>query len=124
MIGESVHPHPHGWGPGYGNFRVGGPTLWPDGGGASPNDPINSQSMGRSLTSTELPLNIDLVATYGRMRSQDVNNIPFGSVHPGGAHFAYCDGHVSFMSDNINFDVYQDLSDRAGGTSVPESGDY
>ena len=124
LAGESVHPHPHGWGPGYGNFKVGGPTLWADGGGADPNDPVKSQSMGRSLTSTELPLNMDLIRTYGTMRPRDVNNIPFGSVHPGGAHFAYCDGHVSFMATEINFDVYQDLSDRAGGIPVPQSKNF
>ena len=124
LAGESVHSHPHGWGSGYGNFKVGGPTLWADGGGADPRDPVKSQSMGRSLTSTELPLGMDLLRTYGTMRPRDVNNIPFGSVHPGGAHFAYCDGHVSFMATVINFDVYQDLSDRAGGIAVPQSEDY
>ncbi|MBN2295826.1 MAG: DUF1559 domain-containing protein [Pirellulales bacterium] len=124
LVGESVHPHPHGAGKGYGNFKVGGPTFWANGGGADPRWPISSQSMGRALTSTELPVNTDLLATQGTMQPQNVNNIPFGSVHSGGAHFAYCDGHVGFISDPIDFDIYQDLSDRSGGITVPVSDDY
>jgi prepilin-type N-terminal cleavage/methylation domain-containing protein/prepilin-type processing-associated H-X9-DG protein len=40
-------------------------------------------------------------------------NGAFGSHHPGGAHFSFGDGHVSFLSDTIDFAVYQGLSSRA-----------
>ena len=42
----------------------------------------------------------------------------FGSQHPGGGHFAFGDGHVSFLSDNINFNLYQALSTIAGNEPV------
>jgi len=42
-------------------------------------------------------------------------NGAFISRHPGGANFAYGDGRVDFLTDNINFDTYQALSTRAGG---------
>jgi prepilin-type processing-associated H-X9-DG protein len=38
----------------------------------------------------------------------------FGSEHAGGANFAFMDGHVSFVSDNIAYDVYVAASTRAG----------
>jgi prepilin-type N-terminal cleavage/methylation domain-containing protein/prepilin-type processing-associated H-X9-DG protein len=40
-------------------------------------------------------------------------NAAFGSHHSGGAHFSFGDGHVSFLSDTIDFLVYQGLSTRA-----------
>ncbi|WP_459558083.1 DUF1559 family PulG-like putative transporter [Lacunimicrobium album] len=63
--------------------------------------------------STFHPLNVDkkttVVATkYGAFRSQ----------HKGGAQFVMADGSVHFLSENINFDLYQDLSTRDGGEVV------
>jgi prepilin-type N-terminal cleavage/methylation domain-containing protein/prepilin-type processing-associated H-X9-DG protein len=42
-------------------------------------------------------------------------NGSFGSEHPGGANFAFADGHVTFISDNIDLGTYQALSTIAGG---------
>ncbi|QDU26468.1 Type II secretion system protein G precursor [Anatilimnocola aggregata] len=42
-------------------------------------------------------------------------NGAFSSRHPGGALFAYGDGHVQFIGDNINMTAYQAMSTRAGG---------
>jgi prepilin-type N-terminal cleavage/methylation domain-containing protein/prepilin-type processing-associated H-X9-DG protein len=39
----------------------------------------------------------------------------FSSVHPGGANFAFGDGHVSFLSETTASDVYQQLGHRADG---------
>jgi prepilin-type N-terminal cleavage/methylation domain-containing protein/prepilin-type processing-associated H-X9-DG protein len=41
-------------------------------------------------------------------------NGAFGSKHRGGANFAYGDGHVDFLSENIAFRTYQALSTRDG----------
>lgn len=48
-------------------------------------------------------------------------NAAFGSLHPGGAQFAFVDGHVSLITNQINFVTYQRLSMRADGEVV---GDY
>jgi prepilin-type N-terminal cleavage/methylation domain-containing protein/prepilin-type processing-associated H-X9-DG protein len=40
----------------------------------------------------------------------------FKSRHPGGAFFAFCDGSVHFLQENINMVAYQALGDRRDGT--------
>ena len=49
--------------------------------------------------------------------SQD-NDVPFGSDHPGGSQFAYVDGHVDYVADGIDWNVYQGLATRAGGETA------
>lgn len=46
-------------------------------------------------------------------------NGAFGSRHAGGATFAFGDGHVQFISDNISLPLYKALSTRAGGEIAP-----
>jgi prepilin-type N-terminal cleavage/methylation domain-containing protein/prepilin-type processing-associated H-X9-DG protein len=41
-------------------------------------------------------------------------NGAFASRHPGGALFAYVDGHVAFLGEGVDFDSYQNLSTIAG----------
>ena len=41
-------------------------------------------------------------------------NGAFASRHPGGAHFSYLDGHVEFVLDTVDLDVYQNESTIAG----------
>lgn len=48
-------------------------------------------------------------------------NGAFASRHPGGANFAFGDGHVEFMSENIALWVYQALSTRDGGETIERS---
>ena len=43
------------------------------------------------------------------------NDIPFGSWHPGGAHFGLADASVHFLDESINLNVLQDLASRNGG---------
>ncbi|HEY4262793.1 MAG TPA: DUF1559 domain-containing protein [Schlesneria sp.] len=42
----------------------------------------------------------------------------FGSQHIGGCHFAFCDGSVRFISQNIDMNTYHNLGNRADGLSV------
>ena len=44
--------------------------------------------------------------------------ISFRSRHPGGAHFCMADGSVHFVSEQIDYVLYQQLSTRAGGEGV------
>jgi len=44
-----------------------------------------------------------------------LNDLWFGSFHPGGAHFAYADGSVHFLPEEIDFTIFEDLSTIAGG---------
>lgn len=44
----------------------------------------------------------------------------FGSAHEGGAHFVMGDGHVQFISENIDEGLFQSLATRAGGEVVGE----
>jgi len=45
-------------------------------------------------------------------------NAGFKSRHPGGAHFAFADGSVHFISESIDYRNYQRLGDRRDGESV------
>jgi prepilin-type processing-associated H-X9-DG protein len=42
----------------------------------------------------------------------------FKSRHEGGAQFLMCDGAVQFLSENIDYDLYQRLGDRRDGQTV------
>jgi prepilin-type processing-associated H-X9-DG protein len=45
-----------------------------------------------------------------------LNDLYFGSLHPGGAHFCFADGSLHFLSDaQLDFTVLQDLATIAGG---------
>jgi prepilin-type processing-associated H-X9-DG protein len=48
------------------------------------------------------------------------HNAAFGSHHPGGANFAYVDGHVTFVDDNISLPVYRAASTRDWGEVFTE----
>ena len=43
-----------------------------------------------------------------------LNDLFFASKHSGGANFSLADGSVQFLSDSIDFTLYQDLSTRNG----------
>jgi prepilin-type N-terminal cleavage/methylation domain-containing protein/prepilin-type processing-associated H-X9-DG protein len=38
--------------------------------------------------------------------------------HPGGLNIAFADGHVQFIKNNINFQIYRSLFSRAGGEVI------
>jgi len=65
-----------------------------------------------STRNTVSPMNRQTLTAFG---NPDCN---FASDHTGGAHFLFADGSVQFLSQNINFELYQNLSDRADGKVV------
>lgn len=44
----------------------------------------------------------------------------FSSFHPGGANFAYADGHVAFVRNSTNLPIYQRLFHRSDGELLPD----
>jgi prepilin-type N-terminal cleavage/methylation domain-containing protein len=46
------------------------------------------------------------------------NHLPMGSFHRGGANFAIGDGSVRFLTDTINFNLYQSLATVNAGEAV------
>jgi prepilin-type processing-associated H-X9-DG protein len=48
------------------------------------------------------------------------NQQGFSSLHPGGAHFALCDGSARFLSENLDIATFRNLGTIAGGEVVGE----
>lgn len=72
-----------------------------------------------SLRTTDNPLNTPPGMGIVDTRYGISVNGAFMSCHPGGAHFAFGDGHVEFLSDNISLPIYRALSTIAGGEIIP-----
>jgi prepilin-type processing-associated H-X9-DG protein len=49
-----------------------------------------------------------------------VNDLPFGSLHSGGANFCYGDGSVKMLPDDIDIKVFLALGSRNGEDSVSD----
>jgi prepilin-type N-terminal cleavage/methylation domain-containing protein/prepilin-type processing-associated H-X9-DG protein len=80
---------------------------------------------GNLLRTTANPLNTPIGVNQGGGLMSNPgtgggnSNTSFGSRHPGGAHFAYGDGHVDYLTDSIGYPgPYQWLSTRADGEIV------
>jgi len=75
-----------------------------------------------SMRSTDNPLNsppgqgVVVLDLYGYQA-----NGAFGSRHPGGALFAFGDGHVVFLGENVDLNTYRALSTRDGGEVIDAS---
>ncbi|MCO6046948.1 DUF1559 domain-containing protein [Aeoliella sp. ICT_H6.2] len=117
-VGESVHFARWGLGDGYGDGKIGGPVAWYHGGACAPGTNAcakGRESHGRALRTTKYPLNFEFVQAFGEVKPDQSNEVPFGSEHPGGALFAYVDGHVDLVQEDIDMNTYQTLSTFAGG---------
>lgn len=65
--------------------------------------------------------NIEMVRIAGR--NNNPRSVPaggFSSAHTGGAQFGFGDGSVRFLSQNVNFQIYQQLGHRADGKLITE----
>lgn len=67
---------------------------------------------GGSGATKNIAFPINSTDYYG---GNNFNDISMGSNHTGGAQFLLADGHVIFLSENIDFDLYLTLSTRASG---------
>lgn len=61
---------------------------------------------------------LDSSAPPGADKSLKPNDFSFGSVHPGGAMFAYVDGAVRFHTDGMDITLLRDLATRNGGETL------
>jgi len=68
------------------------------------------------LGSTRMQLNYLLPeGAPNSWTTRDERLSAFGSGHPGGANFSFCDGSAQFITENIDMITYQALSTRRGG---------
>ncbi len=51
----------------------------------------------------------------GGVRKMLANDLPFGSFHPGGAHFGYADGSVHYLADDLDITTFEALATINGG---------
>jgi len=47
-----------------------------------------------------------------------LNDLWFGSYHPGGAHFAYADGSIHFLNDDVAMEIYLAMGSRNSGLAL------
>lgn len=115
-LGEAVHrAHHEGTyvGPDSGSPQ-GMPDMWWNGAVCGIGCPLETQILGWGYRSTRHPVNSEWFPVSRSNR----NDLPYGSFHSGGTHFNFADGHVAFINDTIDLDVYQALSTVAGGEII------
>jgi prepilin-type N-terminal cleavage/methylation domain-containing protein/prepilin-type processing-associated H-X9-DG protein len=61
---------------------------------------------------------INLASKIEPQRANSVDEGSFASFHPGGCHFVFCDGHASFLSEDIDKVTLASLTTRAGADIV------
>jgi prepilin-type processing-associated H-X9-DG protein len=60
------------------------------------------------------------VMPSGSRQTMSFNDLLWGSFHPGGANFAYGDGSVHFLPDDLDIDTFLALGSRNGDEAVGE----
>lgn len=130
MLGECDIPQFHGASglnsAGTGFVGGPGPVPWWWGGGTAAASlreaRKNITSPARSVLTFTSPLNDPRfrppAGTAGTDDNSEYHDTPFASSHPGGAVFAFADGHVQFFSNEVSLTAYQRAASRDGGTVV------
>ncbi len=98
---------------------------WWGGGGRPYNDPERYANPPRHILTLNSPINDPSYFIGGTNHNRlagpkGAHSHPFSSRHTGGANFAWCDGHVSFVSQNIDMLVYRSLGSINGGEVAAE----
>jgi prepilin-type N-terminal cleavage/methylation domain-containing protein/prepilin-type processing-associated H-X9-DG protein len=91
--------------------------------GSGPNQPFTRICTG-AVKNVRYPINAD-PKQFGYFKGDFsvppadrkilMNDLYFGSNHPGGAQFTFADGSVHFIEDSIDFTIFQDLATMRGG---------
>jgi prepilin-type N-terminal cleavage/methylation domain-containing protein/prepilin-type processing-associated H-X9-DG protein len=105
------------------SWLVGPQRIWAVGSATSPNtdNPVSFNYVSKNVM---WPLNTAYRAhtEAGQPPSgYDNNDLSFGSLHPGGTHFAMCDGSVHFIREDIPIQVLRGLASRKSGEIVQEA---
>jgi len=83
-------------------------------------------AQGDNFLGTSVPINFKLPANFAALGAGtkqllfDDRINAFGSMHTGGANFAFADGSIQFMSQSISPIVFRALGTRAGGEIASE----
>jgi prepilin-type N-terminal cleavage/methylation domain-containing protein len=102
------------------SWLVGPQRIWAVGVATSPgtDNPVSFNYVSKNVM---WPLNTAYRAdtSAGQAASGYENNdLSFGSMHPGGTHFAMCDGSIQFVRADIAIDVLRALASRKSGDST------
>ena len=71
------------------------------------------------MATCAIPLNVRKPSGGEYNPAEWQNTSGFRSLHRGGAHFAFADGSVRFISDGIDLAAYRALATIGGGEVVP-----
>jgi len=90
--------------------------------------PAEGRDLSECLGSTGVPINYQnrfpdnsICSTPNHPDCQKVQ-LAFGSTHPGGMQFAYCDGSVDTMNEDVDLTVWQDVGTPDGQQPPPTTG--
>jgi prepilin-type processing-associated H-X9-DG protein len=82
--------------------------------------PINHDPMVNAYQDHNNALGDRPTITTDNPKQIAVNDLPFGSRHSGGANFAYGDGSVKFLPDDLDSKVFLALGSRNGDETVSD----
>jgi prepilin-type N-terminal cleavage/methylation domain-containing protein/prepilin-type processing-associated H-X9-DG protein len=111
MIGEKFHEDPvfDGWGSNNSGFKMHQVSTWAWAGGL--------KGAATIFCSSAVPMDVDVSywSITPSLLAQDSRFNSWGSGHPGGVNFVFCDGSARFVSDSISQETLSRLSTRDGG---------